>query len=91
MEKPMSAQEVPSIRSSSPAPSPPPLRNEIRKNQTISSRFMLLAYPGSLGDELNGKRQASIGISSRCAKAQCGQVMTELRMIPFMDDACCKA
>ena len=42
---------------------------------------MLLAYPGSLGDELNGKRQASIGISSRCAKAQCGQVMTELRMI----------
>jgi hypothetical protein len=52
---------------------------------------MLLAHPGSLGDELNGKRQASIGISSRCAKAQCGQVMTELRVIPFMDDACCKA
>jgi hypothetical protein len=46
---------------------------------------MLLAYPGSLGDELNGKWQASIGISSRCAKLQCGQVITELRMTPSID------
>ena len=55
----------------------------------LKQRFSLLAV--FLLSSLNQLPTEALDLASRCAKAQCGQVMTELRVIPFMDDACCKA